>query len=100
MSNTISFGAAIEQMKAGKRVRRCGWNGKGMWITLVIPGDGGEDALIVENVDPLAEFNAIKARNMLKIDPVLAMRTAQGTLQLGWLASQADILATDWEVLS
>jgi len=35
------FDFAIQQMKAGKKVARIGWNGKGMWIchhTLVKKG--------------------------------------------------------------
>lgn len=29
------FGWAIQQLKAGKRVRRAGWNGKGMYLWLL-----------------------------------------------------------------
>lgn len=31
----ITFGAAIEAMKLGKRVARAGWNGKGMHLQIV-----------------------------------------------------------------
>jgi len=27
------------------------------------------------------------------------MKTAQGTIQPGWLASQADMSSTDWEII-
>jgi hypothetical protein len=65
----ITFGAAIELMKAGQRVWRKGWNGKGMWLYLTtFPG----------------------------FDPCIVMHTAGGTEQPGWLASQADMLANDW----
>ena len=33
----MNFGQAIEALKAGKRVSRAGWNGKGMFLFLV-PG--------------------------------------------------------------
>ncbi len=35
----LTFGLAIEAMKAGKRVARAGWNGKGMylWLMLQLP---------------------------------------------------------------
>ena len=33
----FSFSVALGQLKAGKRVARKGWNGKGMWLFLV-PG--------------------------------------------------------------
>lgn len=32
------------------------------------------------------------------IDPHVDMLTAKGTMQPGWLCSQADLLATDWEL--
>jgi hypothetical protein len=96
----MTFGSAIEHLKVGQRVARYGWNGKSMWLVLILPGDGGEDAIVVKDVDAQAYFSANNEPAMLKLDPVLAMRTAKGTLQLGWLASQADILADDWEVLS
>lgn len=32
-------------------------------------------------------------------EPCIAMYTADGKLQPGWLASQMDLLATDWEIL-
>lgn len=75
----MNFGDALARLKAGGKVARTGWNGKGMWIVL-IPGD-------------------IRAGNKI-MDPCIGMNTAQGTMQPGWLASQADMLAEDWEVCS
>ena len=31
----MNFGEALEALKAGKKVARAGWNGKGMYIYLV-----------------------------------------------------------------
>ena len=66
-----NFGQAIQFMKAGHRVARLGWNGKGMYVYLV----------------PGAE----------KFLPYIAMKTAQDTV-VPWLASQSDMLADDWIV--
>ena len=33
------------------------------------------------------------------LDTFICMKTAQGTIQPGWLASQADLLSTDWEII-
>ena len=74
----MNFGVALELLKAGEKVARAGWNGKGMWIVL-IPGD-------------------IRADNGIMM-PCIGMKTAQGAMQPGWLASQADLLADDWIVL-
>ncbi len=80
----MTFGEAIEVVKQGGRVQRAGWNGKHMWIAL-IPGEGP----LPSPIDKKERF----------VDPCIAMRTAQNTLQPGWLASQADMLSEDWQVL-
>lgn len=78
----MNFGQALEHIKSGGRAARAGWNGKGMWIVLLRPGHELPVAFLGYNADPC-----------------LAMRTAGGTVQPGWLASQADMLAEDWEVI-
>jgi hypothetical protein len=97
----LNFGEAVQALKEGKRVSRAGWNGKGMWLVLIVPGAGGEDSILVERVDPEGHFGTERGcePTELRIDPVIAMRTAQGTLQPGWLASQADMLADDWGIV-
>lgn len=82
-----SFGSAIEALKAGKRVSRAGWNGKGMHLYL-------EDWL----EGTLRFATGIGPRDR-KYEPCIVMFTATGTHQPGWLASQADILANDWGVV-
>jgi hypothetical protein len=39
MSEKGTIGWAVEQMLDGDRVRRAGWNGKGMWIALQEPDE-------------------------------------------------------------
>ncbi|MFW0776121.1 MAG: Thoeris anti-defense Tad2 family protein, partial [Rickettsiales bacterium] len=38
IAGELNFGEAIEELKAGKKVARKGWNGKDMWLRLVEPG--------------------------------------------------------------
>lgn len=85
----MNFGWAIEQLKAGHKVARSGWNGKGMWIVYV-PG--------TENVK-LTEGSPYRKAGLesVTIDAHIDMHTAKGTMQPGWIASQADILAEDWD---
>jgi len=83
----MKFGEAVEAIKEGKMVQRAGWNGKGMHIYL-------ED-----------HFHCLAGKgsgmeHTRKYDPVIIMFTAQGTHQPGWLASQADILAEDWQEIA
>ena len=82
LMETKDFGWAIRMMKAGVRVRRAGWNGKGMWIVLILPGNA-------MHTSAAGGFN---------MQPCIGMKTADDKMQPGWLASQADMLGTDWEV--
>jgi len=81
-----SFGWAIKQMQNGARVQRDGWNGKGMYLYL-------EDMLSHE-----VKVGAF-AGSVRIYEPCIVMFTAQGKHQPGWLASQADMLATDWRTV-
>jgi len=85
------IGWAVEHLKAGRRVRRAGWNGKGMFLVLV-PGSN----ITVEEGRPLA--SALPLGTAVDYQPHVDMYTAQGTL-VPWLCSQSDLLAEDWEVV-
>lgn len=82
-----SFGWAIERLKEGKRVKRIGWNGKNMWLCL-IPA--------FFDVHAADKFREAGVGESFVCDPYIAMKTAQGSIQPGWLASQADMLGNDW----
>lgn len=87
----LSFGAAILSLKVGMKVARAGWNGKDMWLVLV--GGTPEMELTEGTIYHRAGLKSVA------IDPHIDMMTAQGTMQPGWLASQADMLANDWHVV-
>lgn len=92
MDTTIGdFGWAIRRVKKGDRVRRRGWNGKGMYVFLAECNEMHTDADISEFED---EDIGCEVQDML------VLRTAQRNLQPGWLASQSDMLADDWEVVA
>lgn len=67
------IGWAVKQMWIGARVRRAGWNGKGMWLALQVPDAHSKMSL-----------------------PYVYMKTADDRL-VPWLCSQTDLLAVDWE---
>ena len=81
----LNFGRALFFLKQGRRICRKGWNGKGMFLEL----QGAEHYThkIVNGVG-------------LEIQPYICMKTAQNTWQPGWLASQADMLAEDWMIVT
>ena len=74
MEEQFDFGMALKRLKEGYRVRRAGWNGKGMWVELQTPDEHSKMTL-----------------------PYLYLKTVDGKL-VPWLASQTDILAEDWEM--
>lgn len=87
----MDFGEALKALKAGKKVQREGWNGKGMWLYLV-PGSTFE----VSEGRPLAAH--IPVGTQVEYHAHIDMKTAQG-YHVPWLASQADILADDWAII-
>jgi hypothetical protein len=93
------IGWAIYAMRHGDKVRRSGWNGKGMFIVLI-----PELSLPPFNSQaPGAKVNDRTAKHIgkdtpLESQPYIAMWTGQGKWQPGWVCSQADLLATDWEI--
>lgn len=95
MSFINDIGWAVDRLWAGARVRRAGWNGKGMWIVLV---RGADDVELRPGTPYHAALNVDDVRTHVSIGSHIDMYTAAGTMQPGWLASQADLLATDWEL--
>jgi hypothetical protein len=87
----MDFSQALEALKRGARICREGWNGKGMWLVLV-PG-----TLQVKFADGSAYASAGLVQ--ADINPHIDMMTAQGSMQPGWLASQTDMLADDWQIV-
>lgn len=93
----LTFGQAIEHLKAGNRVAREGWNGKSMWLALT-PGtaDLPADKFWNRHNRAFAEQNGGTATVL----PTITMKTATGEILMGWLASQTDMLSSDWCVVS
>ena len=94
----MDFGEALKLLKAGKKVRRAGWNGKGMWIVLMpelnLPPYNTQGTARKVN-DRTAKW--IGEDKPLESQPYIAMWTAQGKWQPGWLCAQPDMLSEDWE---
>ena len=83
----MNFGEAIIAMRKGKRLQRKGWNGKGQYIELAtnisyVNADGEVVNCLHENIGSYA----------------VAFVGTSG-VQMGWLASQADMLAEDWQIV-
>ena len=81
---TFNFGEAIKYLKRGFKVKRQGWNGKNQYVELA-------SCISYKNNDgDVVNVNHCNIGNK-----ALAFVGTSG-VQMGWLASQADMLADDW----
>lgn len=90
MSNYIKayktdFGWALEQLNAGRKVVRTGWNGKDTFL-FMISGNNWDFECDIEGVDGF------------ETSPFICMKTADNKL-VPWFASQSDVVADDWDVV-
>lgn len=83
----LSFGLAIEAAKKGMKIARRGWNGKNQYVEL---------ATCIGYRDP--QGNVTNPYHEAIGNKALAFVGTSG-VQLGWLASQADMLADDWRIV-
>ena len=92
----MDFSQALIELKAGKKISRAGWNGKGMWLAY----SPGSKALPAERfwAGPNREYAAGNG-GTADVLPCVTMKTATGEVLMGWLASQTDMLADDWGVV-
>lgn len=98
----MTFGQAIEALKNGQAVSRSGWNGKGMYLYInkgSFPSDK-RDLYPSSYIDSIPDnlFESGPAETLVRY-PNINMKAATGAIVTGWLASQTDILAEDWDVL-
>lgn len=80
----MNFGAAIEVLKAGGRVMRRGWNGKGIFLELQKP----------DRWSKMTQPYIYIETHFLQTDNQDAPKG-----RVPWLASQTDMLSEDWEVV-
>ena len=87
----MDFSEALHRLKCGDRVARSGWNGKGMFVFLVTGSNFRVNRKPLLGIYP--EGTEISYRSHID------MKTADGSV-VPWVASQTDLLATDWETVA
>lgn len=78
----MTFGQAIEELKAGNKVAREGWNGKNMWLKLQVPDEHSKMTLPYVYIEYPAGHPAYPDGS-----------------RVPWLASQTDMLSVDWVIV-
>ena len=91
-NGSLTFGDALVALKQGKKVAREGWNGKGMWLILT-PGR------VVNNLEPNSFYEKCGFEAPVTITSHIDMKAADGSMVVGWLASQTDMLSEDWVII-
>lgn len=89
----LGFSEALVALKAGQKIARSGWNGKGMFLYYVPENKYPAARNTLNTLDGLFEDN------LVPYAAYIAMKTAQDNV-IPWLASQTDVLAEDWCVLN
>jgi hypothetical protein len=99
-----SFGGAITALKAGRKVARKGWNGKGMYLKMIeshpvnahlYPGNVNSE--VKGNIQGKA--GQMLSHIVLKLSGDSSYWGEGYSDYVAWTASQTDILAEDWIVV-
>jgi hypothetical protein len=95
----MNFGQALEALNEGKMIQREGWNGKGQFVYKTVGNTVGKDF-----IPKFASLPDSVKRFLSKVDKdvvfhsSLTLYNAQGQMQPGWVPSQGDLAAQDWQV--
>ena len=87
IEDTYDFGDVIHFLKDGMKMARKGWNGKKQYIELA------------SNISYVNSTNEVVNAEHDAIGNKAIASVGTSGVQLGWLASQADMLASDWVIV-
>ena len=104
MEPHITFSEALEALNNGALVARSGWNGKGMFIYKVEATDPTYEQLRGRCKDAIDFVHSRDnephyEQETIHINAHIDMKAADGSIVVGWLASQTDMQADDWYVV-
>jgi hypothetical protein len=89
----FGYDEALRRLKRGALVARSGWNGKSMYLFAAL---GTENPVSIGQ-EEMARIHVARAPESLPLTATICMRTAQATIVPGWLCSQTDAMAEDWQ---
>lgn len=89
----MKFSEVLPKLEEGYKAARSGWNGKDMWVA-VSPGRVVQTHELWSNK---AKVFAAQVGGLVEVLPFFIMKTADDKIVCGWLASQTDMLADDWD---
>lgn len=95
----MNFGEAIVALNEGNMVSRSGWNGKNQFVYRTVGNTVSKGFIpkFASLPDSVKSFLTKKGEDVV-FNSSLTLYNAQGQMQPGWLPSQGDLNATDWEI--
>lgn len=87
---TFTFGEAIRRLKAGQKVARKSWNGKGMFVVYQKGYPQG-----ISCNKQTAEAWGLNEGDLFVCNPYLQIKQVNGSHSM-WVPSIGDVLAEDW----
>ncbi|MDR2793561.1 MAG: DUF2829 domain-containing protein [Treponema sp.] len=93
----MKFGQALEVCKMGLRIARKGWNGKEQFVYWSPPFNITIDKITNPALKEWFEKHGIY--NEVEFWGHFDFKPSNNKIQCGWLASQADMQAEDWEIV-
>lgn len=85
-TDRLTFGRALEYAKRGRKISRKGWNGKGQFV------------FVADDLEFHTDADLSQLEGEVYVHDALVFCGISG-IQVGWLASQADMLSEDWFVM-
>ena len=103
----MNFPDALSELRAGHLIRRSGWNGKNMFLFMRPVYSSKPSDLVGLSSIPSAvidyyvnKFQPTEDRlePLIFFAGTVCLKAADDFIVNGWLASQTDLLAEDWEI--
>lgn len=90
---SLDFSQALTHLKAGQKLTRTGWNGKGMFVVMQKAYPEG-----IPCNKQTAQAWGLKEGDLFKCNPYFQIKNADGSHSM-WVPSTGDLLGNDWRVL-
>lgn len=99
-SCSLSFGQAIEYLKAGLAVRREGWSNKELWVIKQIPAHIESDIIPkMQSLPQSAKDLILKGKGFIDYTSQCLIYNENTGRADSWVPSISDVFAVDWEIV-
>lgn len=87
--DNMNFGEALVAVKDGANIARKNWNGSYQFVYLITG----------QELSKGLHYGFGEYQGEPRFVDVLAIHTSKNDIQVGWLATQTDMLAKDWYIV-